>query len=288
MKKYLSVVLATHNEESNLKDCLASIKDIASEIVVVDGESTDKTVEIAKSFKARVIEEKNHPVFHINKQKAIDEAQNEWVLQLDADERVSKKLADEIGKVIGMTDEELNDYQMNLIEGKLFQKHIQVLEKRDGPIGKKEGEFVAFFIPRLNFFLGRYLKHGGVYPDGVIRLIKKGKAYLPAKDVHEQMVVNGRVGWLFQPLYHKDSPTFSRYLKRNSRYIDLLAKDLPAMHDTKGITGLIRYLFLYPTSWFIATYLLKRGFLDSYQGFLFSLFSSLRFPRAYLRWKMVK
>ena len=100
----LSVVLATFNEESNIGDCLSSVKDIADEIIIVDGSSTDKTVEIAKSFGARVVVTENHPIFHINKQKALDLAKNIWVLQLDADERVTKKLSEEILKVVNMAE----------------------------------------------------------------------------------------------------------------------------------------------------------------------------------------
>ena len=92
----LSVVLAVYNEEGNLKDCLVSIKDVANEIVIVDGGSTDKTVEIAESFKAKIIETDNPPIFHINKQKALEAATYDWILQLDADERTSGKLNDEI------------------------------------------------------------------------------------------------------------------------------------------------------------------------------------------------
>src|SRR5579862_7673412 len=191
MKK-LSVVLAVYNEEKNLEACLASVKNIAWEIVIVDGSSTDQTVAIAKKFGARVLVTDNPPIFHINKQKAIDMAKNEWILQLDADERVSPELAKEILKVIEMNNQEIESYENSLSKRGLFLKHQEILEKRDGQIGTKTGSYTAFFIPRLNYFLGKYIRHGGVYPDGVIRLIQKGKAYLPCKDVHEQMVVQGK------------------------------------------------------------------------------------------------
>jgi len=88
-KIILSVVLATFNEEVNIKDCLSSVGDISDEVIVVDGRSTDKTVEIAKEMGARVISVANKPLFHANKQMAIEEAKGEWILQMDADERVS-------------------------------------------------------------------------------------------------------------------------------------------------------------------------------------------------------
>src|SRR6266567_7513603 len=116
----LTVALATFNEEGNLGDCLSSVKDIASEIVIVDGSSTDKTVAIAKEFGARVLVTDNPPIFHINKQKAIDMAKGEWILQLDADERVSPELAKEIIKVITMNDDEIDAYQKKLPNHNLF------------------------------------------------------------------------------------------------------------------------------------------------------------------------
>lgn len=285
MKANLSVVLATYNEEANLGDCLESVKDLASEIIIVDGTSTDKTVEIAKSFGAKVLVTQNHPIFHINKQKAISMATKDWILQLDADERVTPELADEIRTVISLSDKDLEKYEDNLPDQRLFLRHQQLLEQRDGRIGNTSGQYVAFFVPRLNYFLGKYLRYGGVYPDGVIRLIKKGKAYLPAKDVHEQMVVDGRVGWLQHPLYHKDSPNFSRYLKRNSRYIDLIAQQLADDQTAKNLKTHLDYLFFKPLSWLLMTQIRHKGLLDGPRGFIFSFFSALRFPRAFLRYK---
>jgi (heptosyl)LPS beta-1,4-glucosyltransferase len=281
--KQLSVVLAVFNEEKNLEACLSSIKEIAQEIVIVDGSSTDQTVAIAKKFGARVLITDNPPIFHINKQKAIDMAKHDWILQLDADERVSPELGKEILKVIAMSDEEIASYQKSLKNKKLFLRHQELLEKRDGHIGTEAGEYAAFFIPRLNYFLGKYLRYGGVYPDGVIRLIKKGKAYLPCRDVHEQMVVEGKVGWLSHDLYHFDSPTFARYLQRNKRYIDLMVSDLQKTKNNTTLIAPIKYLIILPVWWFLLTFFRHKGFRDGWPGFIFSFFSALRFPRAYLK-----
>lgn len=279
----LSVVLATFNEEDNIGPCLESVKDIAQEMVIVDGTSTDRTVEIAKSYGAKVLVTENHQIFHINKQKAIDMATGDWILQLDADEIVTQELGKEILYIMNLSEKELEAYQEKLPGKKLFLRHQKLIEERDGKIGK-DGSYAAFFIPRLNYFLGRYLRYGGVYPDGVIRLLKKGKAYLPAKDVHEQMVVLGKVGWLQNALHHKDSPTFKRYIERNTRYVELLATQLK---DEKKVTA-FRYLFFLPTHWFMLTYIRHKGFLDGWQGFVFSFFSSIRFPRAYIIYKSKK
>lgn len=282
MKK-LSVVLAVYNEEKNLAECLNSVKSITDDIVVVDGSSTDKTVAVAKTFGAHVVVTDNPPIFHINKQKAIDLAKHEWILQLDADERVSPKLAEELEKIINMSDEEIDDYQKTIPNRKLFLKHQELLEKRDGNIGTQHGPYAAFFLPRLNYFLGHYMRHGGVYPDGVIRLIRKGKAHLPCKSVHEQFVVEGRVGWLQHDLYHMDSPTFARYLQRNNRYIDLLATELREKQQNKKLVAPVKHLLVLPAWWFAATFIRHKGFKDGWPGFVFSFFSALRFPRSYIR-----
>lgn len=275
----LSAAIATYNEEENIGDCLGLVKDIVDEIIIVDGSSSDKTVEIAKSFGAKVTVTDNPPNFHINKQKAFDLCTEDWILYLDADERVSKKLGEEILKVINMNNEEIEKYQETLKNRKLFLRHQQILEDRDGKIGTGSKEFTAFFFPRLNYFLGKFLRYGGVYPDGVIRLFKKGKAYLPGKSVHEQMVVEGKVGWLQNDLIHYDSKTFARYLKRNSRYIDLLAADLKKQNP-----NFFDYMVFKPVSWFLMTSIRNKGILDGFQGLVFSFFSALRFPRAYWRY----
>lgn len=280
----LSAAIATFNEEANIAGCLEAVKDLVDEIVVVDGTSTDKTVEIAKSYGARVIVRENPPIFHINKQKSFDEAKGDWVLYLDADERISPQLAREIKELIKMSNSEIDSHQQKLKNKKLFLRHQKLLEQRDGQIGDREGDYTAFFFPRLNYFLGKYLKYGGVYPDGVIRLFKKGKAYLPCKDVHEQMVVKGRVGWLENNLLHIDSPNFERYLARNSRYINLIKDELKTNKVGKNPLQAINYMVYKPLMWFLLTQVRHKGILDGFQGIVFSFFSALRFPRAYWRY----
>jgi glycosyltransferase involved in cell wall biosynthesis len=280
----LSLCLATHNEEINLPACLESVKDLVDEIVIVDGKSKDKTVEIAKKYGARVINADNPPMFHINKEKALRQAQGEWVLQLDADERISPALAAEIRSVIHMSEKKLTEYEQNLPNKKLFIRNQKMIEKEQGKIGENTERYVAFFLPRLNYFLGTYLRHGGVYPDGAIRLVKKGKAYFPCKDVHEVMKVEGRVGWLQNPLLHYDSPTFKRYIERNNRYINMMVSQFNKEKLSKDTITLLDYLIIRPFVWFFSTQIRHKGILDGWQGIVFSFFSALRFPKAYLRY----
>ncbi len=283
-KVKLSVSIATFNEELNIGDCLESVKNIADEIVIVDGKSSDRTVEIAKSYGAKVSLEDNNPNFHINKQKSFDLACGEWILYLDADERVSHNLAEEIRRVIYMSSEEIEHYQKYLKNRQLFIRHQQLIEERDGIVGNQNGEYNAFYMPRLNYFLGKYLKFGGVYPDGVIRLFKRGKARLPCKSVHEQMEVEGKTGWLENDLIHIDSPNFKRYLERNSRYIDLMVDQLKKERLSKDIFSFTNYVVLKPFFWFFSTLIRHKGILDGFPGIVFSFFSALRFSRAYFRY----
>ncbi len=284
MSKKLSIAIATYNEEKNIADCLESVKKIADEIVIVDGSSTDNTVQIAKQFGAKVTVTTNPKIFHINKQKSFDLSTGDWIICLDADERISSKLGLEIKKIIEMENGEIQIYQNNIKKKKLFLRHQTLLDLRDGPIGVKEGEYVAFFFPRLNYFLGKFLKYGGVYPDGVIRLFKKNKAYLPCKDVHEQMVVEGKVGWLENDLLHFDSPTLSRYLTRNNRYINLMVDQYKKDQTPKNLTMFLVFVLIKPIFWFFWTQIRHKGILDGYPGIIFSFFSALRFPRSYLRY----
>jgi glycosyltransferase involved in cell wall biosynthesis len=285
--KNLSVVLATRNEEENIGACLKSVRDIADEIVVVDESSTDKTREIARKYSAKVYKVKHEPVFHKTKQKALDKATGDWILQLDADERVTPVLAKEIREVIEMSPSLLNQRKADTKKQRLFERHQGVIEKRDGKIGRSTGEVVAFFLPRLNLFLGKPLIHAGVYPDAAIRLIKKDKARFPAKSVHEQMQIDGEVSWLFNDLEHHDSPTFKRYFERMNRYTDLHAADLARKKTTKNIFILLFYSTVKPLFVFLKLYIRHKGFLDGVRGFLWSLFSALHYPIAFFKfWQM--
>lgn len=176
----LSVCLATYQEAKNIHFALDSVIDFADEVVVVDGGSTDGTVAILQSYgpKVRIITTTNKPMFHINKQMALDAARGEWILQLDADEEITTDMRDEILHIID--------------------------EGGASPI--------AYQIPRRNFFLGRPLMKGGVYPDYTIRLYKKGTMYFPCKDVHENVVpkTEQRAKYIEQRQESKEQSTQSK------------------------------------------------------------------------------
>src|SRR3990167_1295015 len=157
----ISAAIATYNEENNIVDCIESLKSVANEMVVVDGESQDRTAELARAHGANVIKTKNQKMFHINKNLAFKNCSGDWILLIDADERVSKALANEIKQIVNSNPAEN-----------------------------------GFWINRKNWFLGGYLTKGGAYPDSVIRLFRKGKGILPEVSVHEQVAIDGEVGYL--------------------------------------------------------------------------------------------
>lgn len=247
----LSVVLAVYNEEANIDRCLESVKGIADEIVVVDGQSTDKTVDIAKKYSARVIETTNKPNFHINKNLAIDTAKGDWILQLDADEVVSSELAKEITYNLQHTT------------------------------------YNGFWVNRKNWFLTRFLTKGGQYPDPTLRLYRRGFGRLPANDVHEQAIVKGPVGYLRHDLLHYRDTSIEKYMEGFNLYSTFVAGQ---MKNTKvNISNTVNYLFLKPLLTFIKIYFRHRGYVDGFPGFVFALFSGLIHPVAYIKyWQHTK
>ena len=262
MKQTLSVVMATYNEEKNLPLCLDPIKDLADEIVIVDGTSSDKTVEIAKKYGAKIKKTSNKQNFHINKQMAIDMATKDWVLQLDADERVTPELANEIKEKIGNWKFEIGN-----------------------------PDVVGYWTPRKNWFLGRFLMKGGQYPDYTLRFYRRGKGRLPQKDVHEQAVVDGKVGYLKGALLHYPYRNFWFYIAKWNRYNNLAATQLKEKMKNKNFFSkvilAVEYLFINPIFWFLKTYIRHKGFMDLWPGFVFSFFSSLRFPVSYIKYLLL-
>ena len=247
----LSVVLTTHNEEKNITHCLESVKGLADEIIVVDGESTDKTVELAKKMGARIINTTNKTNFHINKQMAMDAAKGDLVLQLDADEVIDKEL-------------------YNFIS-----------ELKKSP--EKESTFSAWWLKRKNFFLGTFLRKGGQYPDPSIRLYRKGKARLPQKDVHEVMTVDGEVGWAEGHQLHYGNPSFADYLRKFNTYTSFRAEQLEEKKLKINIAHSFEYLIWKPFTTFFSIFFRHRGYVDGVPGFVFAVFSGLIHSVAYLK-----
>ena len=247
-KKNISVsaALATYNEENNIVDCISSLKQVADEIIVVDGSSTDRTADLAQTLGATVIKTTNKAMFHVNKNMAIDACRGKWVLLIDADERLSSALVGEIKKKVG-----------------------------ENPVEN------GFWLDRKNWFLGGFLKKGGAYPDRVIRLFKNGKGVLPEKSVHEQVKITGKIGYLESNIIHLADPNFERYLIRAIRYTDRTADDLKVQSPGKGLAQIINYMIFKPTFTFLNIYLRHKGYQDGFRGFIWALFSAAHHFYAY-------
>ena len=254
----LSLCIAVYNEEKNLHYPMDSAIDIVDEVIIVDGGSTDKTVEIVRSYgkKVKIIKSDNPIMFHKNKQKAIEAAQGEWILQLDADEELTPELKSEIIEIISPNKpHKSNDSNLS--------------------------NFSAFWLPRKNWFLTGFLMKGGQYPDYTIRLYKNGYAKFPCKDVHENVEIKGKVGYLKNPLLHYADPDFSRYLSRWDRYTTAEVERMPM--NTK--LSFFNYFIWKPKITFLMMYFRHKGFMDGFPGFVFALFSSIRFWVIYIKFR---
>lgn len=250
MKKVkISVALATYNEEANIADCIESLGKVADEIVVVDGTSSDKTAEIATSLGAKVIKTSNKAMFHINKNMAINNCRGDWVLLMDADERISAKLAQEIREVVWASPAQN-----------------------------------GFWINRKNWFLGGFLQKGGAYPDSVIRLFRKGYGRLPEITVHEQVEIKGEVGHLKADILHFADPSFERYLKRAISYTDETAKKIEKSDPGRGAFQVINYMVTKPALTFLNIYFRHKGYQDGFRGFVWALFSASHHFFAYVKY----
>jgi glycosyltransferase involved in cell wall biosynthesis len=279
----LSLCIATYNESKNLHYALDSTIDWVDEVVIVDGGSTDSTVELAKSYgpKVKVINTDNPPIFHINKQKAIEAAKGDWILQLDADEEVTLDLKEEIQKILNSKFEILTNETEPRIE--LQNNNIN----QETPI--------AYQIPRKNYFLGRFLMKGGVYPDYTIRLYRRGAMYFPCKDVHENVkqIRNSKfetltdwLGTMKNPMNHYSDPTFARYWHRWKRYCAIEAgrvqeRALRLYGNTYRYTlwkiGFVgKCILILPIYWFFLSYFRHKGFMDGWQGLVFHFMSAMR------------
>ncbi|MBU1327476.1 glycosyltransferase family 2 protein [Patescibacteria group bacterium] len=251
-KKTISIALAVYNEEQNIRRCLSAVCGLASEIVVVDGGSRDNTVSISKEFGAKVIKTDNPPIFHINKQKALDACLGEWILQLDADEVVTPELREEILKTIRLST----------------------------PNG--------YYIPRKNFFCGHWLKKGGQYPDYVIRLVRNGFARFPCKSVHEQIEIQGNIGYLKEPLQHFSYKTKEDYWRKADSYTTLTAQEMKTKESSNNVQTWIIYMVLKPLQTFLSLFIRHKGFIDGWYGLIFAYWSALHFPIAYKKYRQMK
>ena len=230
----ISATIITYNEEKNIKDCLESVKWV-DEIVVVDAFSTDRTFEICQQYTDKVIQ---HPwQGHVEqKQFALDNATGDWIIALDADERLSDEAREEIE---------------------------EILEKGSPDID-------GYFLPRHSFYLGRWINHGGWYPDYKLRFFKRGKGRWGGKDPHDKIIIDGKTKKLKGKIIHYVYRDLSHQLKT----VDLFSTISATNWEKEGKDFRLLDLFIRPPAKFFEVYVYKRGFLDGLPGFIIACVSS--------------
>jgi glycosyltransferase involved in cell wall biosynthesis len=243
----ISVCIVSFNEAANISRTLESVKGFADEIIVVDSHSTDQTVALAKSLGAAVYDE-DWKGFAAQKNSAIAKATCDWILSLDADEEVSPELA----------------------------ASIQALRKA----GQLEPTFDGFFMPRRNLYLGRWIKHGGYYPDRKLRLIKRSVAKFELREVHEDMKLPGNTGRLNGDLIHHAYPQFENFIEAANRYSSLGAQMV--VKERRVGFSLVN-IVLRPAFNFFYNYICRGGFLDGREGLLVHMTHA-----SYVSWKFAK
>ncbi len=229
----LSVILIAKNEAANIRACLESVA-WADEIIVVDSGSSDDTVGIAREFTSHVYAHPDWPGFGPQKNRALDYATGDWVLSIDADERVTSDLRCEIERTLASPAAE------------------------------------AYRIPRLSSFCGRFMQHSGWRPDYVVRLFLRGAARFSESLVHESLVVQGRVGTLQQDLLHYSYRDFDDVLSKLNHYSTASANQL----SSRGKHGGLAQAILHGAWAFFRTYILRAGFLDGREGFMLAVMNA--------------
>jgi len=277
----LSVVIITYNEEANLGRTLESVQPLVSngkgEIIVVDSCSTDRTVEIAKSFGAKVFVEE-WKGYAAQKNSAIDKAIGDWVLSLDADEEVDQDLQQALGDTVEGLErvaalKQANAHDLTLEDARSdVEYHINTI---------LDGGFSGLWVPRKNQFLGRWLRHGGFWPDPKLRFFRRGSGRFEDRAVHEDVRLDGKTGQIrYGSLIHHSYPMLSDYIEHMNRYSSLGAEMVVAK-------GKVRFsvinIVVRPLATFVYNYLLRLGFLDGREGLLLHLYHA-----AYVSWKYAK
>lgn len=230
----ISVVISAFNEEEKIEACLLSVKDFASEIIFVDNSSTDKTALIARKFTKNIFKRENSPMLNVNKNFGFTKATGNWILSLDADERVTPELKDEIKSTI----EQLNNGTIN-----------------------------GYFIPRKNIIFGKWIRHTGWYPDYQLRLIRKDKGKFPEEHVHEMIKAVGEVTYLKNNLLHEHYGSIQQFLlKMTTIYVPNEA----AQRIKNGYKFVWQDVFRMPLQEFMSRFFAREGYKDGMHGVVLS------------------
>ncbi|MEY3219359.1 MAG: hypothetical protein RIT27_716 [Pseudomonadota bacterium] len=226
----LSIIIITKNADKTINNCLNSLK-FSNEIIVLDSGSSDRTQEICRQF-TNLVFETDWQGFGIQKNRALEKATGDWVLSIDADEEITEELALEIQTVI------------------------------------REEKYTAFYLPRLSNYCGTWIKHGGWYPDYILRLWKRGTARFSDEIVHEKVIVEkGEIGYLKEPLLHYAYDNLESVLEKLNRYSTLGAQ----MAFEKGKKSSLSKAMVHGIATFLKSYILRLGFLDGKAGLILAV-----------------
>ncbi len=258
----LSVVVFTKNEEKNIGECIKSLL-WCDEIIVIDDYSQDRTVEKAKSQianvkgtsqKLKIFQRQLNNNFSAQRNFGLEKAKGNWVLFVDADERVGRELAEEILLMIRHSGDERSG------DARIKQRRFWT---------SQNDEIVGFYMRREDFFLGRWLKHGETARVKLLRLAKKGAGKWEGK-VHEEWKIAGKVGILNKPLLHYPHPTIGEFLKEVNTYSSIRAEALYRQQEKSGFFSIL----FYPKAKFCQNYFGRLGFLDGMPGLIMALVMS--------------
>ncbi|MBN1353024.1 glycosyltransferase family 2 protein [candidate division KSB1 bacterium] len=238
----LAVIVIAYNEEKNIGDCLGSVASIANEIILVDSFSQDDTVKIAHNYTDKIFQ-RHWTGFADQKQFALDQATSKWVLNLDADERVSPELSAEIA---------------DLLAG--------------------QPQFEGFRIPRKSYFLGKWIRHCGWYPGYQVRLFLREKTRVSQSNVHEGFIVGGAIGILSQNIIHFSHPTIEESFRKMVVYSSLEALDRLERKQARWY-----HFIGNPLAEFFKKYIAQKGFLDGIHGLILSMIAATLKMMLYMR-----
>jgi len=278
----ISVVIITHNEEANLSRTLTSVMPLVvngqGEVVVVDSGSADRTQEIANSHGAKVFVEE-WKGYAAQKNSAIEKASGDWILSLDADEEVEPSLAE----AISATLDSLGRVRRLSQQADAHPFMVQAANAEMGKYldGNASPSLSGLWVSRKNQFLGRWIKHGGFWPDPKLRLFRRGAGKFEDRSVHETVQLNGETTRIRQgALIHHSYPTLAEYIDHMNRYSSLGAEMV--VNSGRQNRAFVNIVFR-PLLTFLYNYVFRLGFLDGREGFLLHVYHSI-----YVSWKYAK